>query len=100
MQIPFVDAWFVRKLTGLAGTKGVCFLPGIFPGTLGGRRKRTVKEKIKPILQFISSYKMLFILWLVLGIATLVTGSITRITYLCVWLCLLMEYLARSLEGK
>ncbi len=59
-----------------------------------------MKDKIKPILQFIGSYKMLLILWLVLGIATLATGSITRITYLCVWLCLLMEYLARSLEEK
>ena len=59
-----------------------------------------MKESIKPFLKFISSYKMLFILWLVLGIATLITGSISRVTYACVWLCLLMEYLAKIIEGK
>ena len=59
-----------------------------------------MKEKIKPFLKFISSYKMLFILWLILGIVTLITGSITRITYACAWACLLMEYLAKAIEGK
>ena len=61
---------------------------------------KTVKDKIKPFLEFISSYKMLFILWLILGIVTLISGSITRITYACVWVCLLMEYLAKAVEGK
>ncbi len=59
-----------------------------------------MKESIKPFLKFISSYKMLFILWLILGIATLITGKITRITYGCAWACLLMEYLAKVIEGK
>ena len=59
-----------------------------------------MKEKIKQILKLLGSYKMLFILWLVLGIVTIITGNISRITYACPWALLLIEYLAKALDGK
>jgi len=98
-QTPFVDARFVRGTYRLGKCKGCLLCSGILPRIEEGG-ERPMKDKIKAILKFISSYKMLFILWLILGIATLVTGSITPISYLCVWLCLLLEYLAKAVEGK
>lgn len=59
-----------------------------------------MRHKIKTFLKTISSYKMLFILWLALGTVTLIAGDISRITYFCVWLLLLIEYAARALDGK
>ena len=59
-----------------------------------------MRHKIKTFLKTISSYKMLFILWLALGTVTLIAGDISRITYFCVWFLLLIEYAARALDGK
>ena len=55
---------------------------------------------MRKILDTISSYKTLFILWLVVGIVTLAGGSISRVGYLCVWLVLLMELATRVMEEK
>ena len=38
-------------------------------------------------------YKILFTLWLILGIAVMIPGNISRIHYFCVWVLLLLEYL-------
>ena len=59
-----------------------------------------MKNKIRPILKFLSSYKMLFILWLTIGVMTLSTGTVTRITYAYVWALLLIEYLAKAMDEK
>lgn len=59
-----------------------------------------MKDKIKSILKFMTTYKALFILWLVLGIVTIITGNISRITYACPWALLLIEYLAKAMDEK
>ncbi len=57
-------------------------------------------EGLKKLMKTISSYRMLFILWLSLGIVTLIVGNISRITYFCVWFLLLIEYAAKAMDGK
>ena len=59
-----------------------------------------MKTMLRRITKFMGSYRMLFFLWLTLGIVTLITGNVSRITYFCVWILLLVEYLARAMDEK
>ena len=61
---------------------------------------KTMKEMTHKIIRFLSSYKGLFFLWVVVGIMTLAAGNISRLNYLCVWLVLLMEYLFKAIDEK
>ena len=67
-------------------------------------KEKKVKEKTKAvfraILKFMTSYKMLLIMWLYVGIANLAAGHITRISYLCVWLVVIMDVVVRILEEE
>lgn len=67
-----------------------------------------MKEKLKEFLNEcgeklerfcgLTSWKLLFILWLVLGIAVLAMGDISRLNYFCVWILLLFEYLDKIID--
>ena len=61
-------------------------------------REGKVKKTLKSIGHFLSSYKALTILWLLLGIAVLVMGSISRLNYFCVWIILLLEMIENCIE--
>ena len=67
-------------------------------------KEKKVKEKTKAvfraILKFMTSYKMLLIMWLYVGIVNLAAGHITRISYLCVWLVVIMDVVVRILEEE
>ena len=55
------------------------------------RKEIAMTEKIKKVLDALTSYKALAILWLLLGISVLVIGNISRLNYFCVWAVLMME---------
>ena len=59
-----------------------------------------MKETVHKIIKFFSSYKVLLILWILVGIMTLVSGNISRLNYLCVWLVLVMEYLFKAIDEE
>ena len=55
-----------------ARAKGVWLLSG-GNDSHGKEARKPVKEKIKPILKSMTTYKALFILWLAIGIMTIIT---------------------------
>ena len=57
-----------------------------------------VKDLLKNAFQFLSSYKALAILWLVLGLIVLIEGNISRLNYFCVWAILMMELVEHSIR--
>lgn len=59
---------------------------------------KDLSAKIAHRLEHLKSYRVLFFMWLVLGLVTLILGTTTRVSYACVWVLLLLEYLARSME--
>ena len=58
------------------------------------------KQTMQRFLKTISSYKALFLLWLILGIVTLIIGDISRITYFYAWILLLIEFLFKALTEE
>ena len=102
MWTPFVEARFDVDFD--AGKGKGCLLFGCLLFITEEGRLINVKEKTKAvfhaILKFITSYKMLLIMWLYVGIVNLASGHITRISYLCVWLVVIMDVIVRILEEE
>ena len=94
---PFVEARFDVDFDAGKGKRCLLFITEEW-------RLINVKEKTKAvfhaILKFITSYKMLLIMWLYVGIVNLTTDHITRISYLCVWLVVIMDVVVRILEEE
>ena len=67
-----------------------------------------MKEKLKDFLNEcgeklelfcgMTSWRLLFILWLLLGLIVMVCGDISRLNYFCIWILLLMEYADRAVD--
>lgn len=67
------------------------------------RKEIAMKEKIKKVLDALTSYKALAILWLLLGISVLIIGDISRLNYFCVWVLLMVElicHVIKESDGK
>ena len=59
-----------------------------------------MKEILHKITTFTVSYKFLFVAWLIMGICNIVSGDISRLNYICVWLLLLIEYAEKMMKEK
>ena len=67
-----------------------------------------MKEKLKEFLNEcgeklerfcgMTSWRLLFILWLLQGIIVMAYGDISRLNYFCIWILLLMEYADRAVD--
>ena len=42
----------------------------------------------------------LLILWIIVGIITLLSDDISHISYACVWVVLLVQYVMKIIEGR
>ena len=97
MWTPFVEACFDVDFD--AGKGKGCLLFITEEGRLINVKEKT-KAVFHAILKFITSYKMLLIMWLYVGIVNLASDHITRISYLCVWLVVIMDVVVRILEEE
>ena len=50
-----------------------------------------MREKFNEIMETLTSYKLLTVLWFLIGVSVLLLGSISRLNYFCVWILLMVE---------
>lgn len=62
---------------------------------LSGRMMKMIK-----LIDKIGPYKILAVLWIIVGLLVLISGEITRIEYGCVWAILVLEYIDKALKEK
>ena len=55
-------------------------------------------DKIKMMNEFQKVNLGIFLVWLVIGILTLMSGDISKLSYLCVWVLMLVSTLENALK--